>query len=305
MSKIKQIIKNKMPIVKLSIDKHREKKGRKVKEEDYPLYLKKWYKKFTGEELDLDNPKNYTQKIQWLKLNETTQEKANLSDKYKVREWIKEKIGEEYLIPLIGGPYYSAEEINFDSLPKKFVIKTNHGSGWNIIVKDKSKLKIKQTKHILNEWLKLDFSKKSGLELQYSLIKPCLIIEKYMENIDGDLQDYKFLCFNGKAYYCWVDVGRFKEHKRNVYDMNWNLQEWNQEKYGNTEEPLNRPKNFKKMVELCNILAKGFKHVRVDFYNINGQIYFGEMTFTNGSGRELIYPAEKNVELGNLIDISK
>ena len=128
---------------------------------------------------------------------------------------------------------------------------------------------------------------------------------KYMENFEGDLQDYKFLCFNGKALYCWVDIGRFGDHKRNVYDMNWNLQSWNQEKYGNTEEPLDKPVNFEKMVELCNILAKGFKHVRVDFYNINGKIYFGEMTFTNGSGRELIYPSEKNIELGKLIDISK
>lgn len=303
MSKIINYLKSNMPLLKLLFDKYRNNRGKKVKEEDYAKYLKKWYKKCTGEELDLDKPRNYTQKIQWLKLNETTQEKADLSDKYKVREWVKEKIGEKYLIPLIGGPYYSADEIDFESLPKSFVIKANHGSGWNIIVKDKEKLNIKKTKYILNEWLKLDFSREAGLELHYALIKPCIIIENYMENLNGELSDYKFLCFNGKPYYCWVDVDRYKDHRRNVYDMEWNLQPWNQDKYTNTIEPLNKPKNFDKMVELSNTLSKGFKHVRVDLYNIDGNIYFGEMTFTNASGIALIYPSSMNEELGNLINI--
>ena len=303
MNKVIQKIKNKMPLLKLQKDKYENKKGSKIKPENYQSYLENWYQKYTGEKMDLNNPINYTQKIQWLKLHESTQEKADLADKYKVREWVKNKIGSEYLIPLIGGPYYSADEIDFEKLPNRFVIKANHGSGWNICVKDKKKINIKKTKYILNEWLKLDFSKNYGFELHYSMIKPCLIIEQYMENMSGDLTDYKFLCFNGKPYYCWVDVGRYKDHRRNIYNLDWQLQDWKQG-YENTKEPIPKPKNFKKMVEIAEKLCKGFKHVRIDLYNIDGKIYFGEITFTSESGRKLIYPNEMNVELGKLININ-
>ena len=304
MNKVIQKIKNKMPLLKLQKDKYENKKGSKIKPENYQSYLENWYQKYTGEKMDLNNPINYTQKIQWLKLHESTQEKADLADKYKVREWVKNKIGSEYLIPLIGGPYYSADEIDFEKLPNRFVIKANHGCGWNICVKDKKKLNIKITKYILNEWLKLDFSKNSGLELHYSMIKPCLIIEQYMENMSGDLTDYKFLCFNGKPYYCWVDVGRYKNHRRNIYNLNWELQDWILG-YENSDTEIPKPENFSKMIEIVEKLCQGFNHVRVDLYNIDGKIYFGEMTFTSGSGRKMIYPKEMNVELGNLIDIKK
>lgn len=300
---IKKFVKEKMPKVVLVLDKCKNLHYSHVEPDEYPKVLEKWYKRYTGEKLDLENPINYTQKIQWLKLNDCTQIKADLSDKYKVRSWVSERIGEEYLVPMIAGGYTDANEIDFDALPNSFVLKTNHGSGWNIIVKDKSKLDIKNTIYTLNEWLKLNFAFKSGLELHYQLIKPCVIIEEYMENFSGELSDYKFLCFNGKPYYCWVDVGRYSDHRRNVYDVEWNLQSWQQHTYKNTDTPLSKPENFDKMVELATILCEGFEHVRVDFYNIKGKIMFGEMTFSNGSGRELIHPTEMNVELGNLINI--
>lgn len=303
--KIKQFIKNNIPFLKLKYDKLIIKYYSSFKKEDYPKLIKKWYERHTGEILDLENPKNYTQKIQWLKIYDSTKLKADLSDKYKVREWVKKQIGAKYLIPLIAGPIYDARDIDFDKLPNKFVIKTNHSSGWNIVVKDKKKINRKRIVKLLNEWLKLDYAFKAGLELHYSLIKPCIIIEKYIENVDGELTDYKFLCFDGKPYYCWVDVGRYKEHKRNVYNMNWELQPWNQYTYGNSDEKIEKPKNFDKMIELATKLSNGFNHVRVDFYNIDGDILFGEMTFTNGSGGELIYPAEKNIELGKMLKIEK
>lgn len=302
--KIKEIAKKNLPFLKLKYDKIIIKHYSKYDSKDYPIILKKWYRKNTGQDLNLEDPKNYTQKIQWLKLNDITQQKADLSDKYKVREWVSKKIGEEYLVPLLAGPIYDAKSINFDSLPEKFVIKTNHSSGWNIIVKDKNKINKNKIIRLLNEWLNLDFAFKSGFEMHYSLIKPCIIIEDYLQDIDGELTDYKFLCFDGKPYYCWVDVGRYKKHKRNIYDMNWNLQPWNQHNYGNSKINIERPKNFDKMVELASILCKGFNHVRVDFYNINGKIFFGEMTFTNGSGKELIVPEEYNIKLGKMLKIN-
>ena len=140
----------------------------------------------------------------------------------------------------------------------------------------------------------------SGLELHYGLIEPCILIEQYVETANEDLQDYKFLCFDGEPKYCWVDIGRFSEHQRVVYDMNWNKQSWNQYRYKPYEGEIEKPQNFEKMIELARTLAQGFNHVRVDFYNVDGKIYFGEMTFTNGSGKELIYPDSANRMLVNL-----
>lgn len=300
---IKKVVKERMPWMVLILDKYKNARNSIIKPSDYPETLKKWYKRYTGEQLNLDNPSNYTQKIQWLKLNDCTQIKADLSDKYKVRDWVEERIGKEYLVPLISGGYNDANKIPFDKLPNRFVIKTNHGSGWNIIIKDKSKMNIKKTVSTLNEWLKLNFAFKSGLELHYQLIKPCILIEEYIENDTKELEDYKFLCFNGRPHYCWVDVGRYGDHRRNIYDMDWKLQGWQQHTYRNTDNPIKKPNNFDKMVELVTILCREFEHVRVDFYNVNGKILFGEMTFSNGSGRELIYPETMNVELGNLINI--
>ena len=108
----------------------------------------------------------------------------------------------------------------------------------------------------------------------------------------GELQDYKFLCFDGKPCFCWVDIGRYSNHTRNVYNMEWELQPWNQGTYAHYEKPIDKPKNFEKMIEVVEILASNFAHVRVDLYNVNGKIYFGEMTFTNGGGFDRILPVE-------------
>ena len=119
-----------------------------------------------------------------------------------------------------------------------------------------------------------------------------------METERGELQDYKFLCFDGEPQFCWVDLGRFSDHTRTVFDMQWNLQPWTQANYGISKEPIPKPKNFEKMVELARVLAQGFSHVRVDLYNVDGTIYFGEMTFTNGSGLDPIVPDEYDLVLG-------
>ena len=269
-----------------------------------PYVLQKRYEENMGEEFDINNPKSYSQKIQWLKLYDDNKLRTKLTDKVLVREWIKEKIGEEYLIPVLG-VYNHFDDINFDELPNQFVIKTNHSSGWNIIVKDKTKLNLRQVRKKLEFWLKLDYAYWTEYEIHYSPIQPKIIIEKYIVDRKGELNDFKFLCFNSKCKYMWMDFDRMTNHKRNVYDMEWNLQPWNQYTYGNYEGNVEKPQNFEKMCELATILCEGFRHVRVDLYNVDGKIYFGEMTFTNGSGFEGIHPRKYDYELGKLISIDK
>lgn len=265
--------------------------------------LENLYKKKIGHELDWKNLTTYTEKMQWEKMFNKNYMKSKLSDKYEVREWVSSKIGKQYLIPLLGC-WENFDDIDFSKLPNQFVLKTNHGSGTNFIVKDKSNMNIKMIRKLFTDWLETDYGYNTGFELHYSDIKPKIIAEKYMESKIGQLQDYKFLCFHGKPYYCWVDMDRYANHTRNVYDLDWNLQPWNQSSYGVYHEPIERPKNFEKMIELANILCEGFSHVRVDFYNIDGTIYFGEMTFTNGSGLDSIIPSEYDKMLGDLWNIN-
>ena len=274
------------------------------KEKGFEKLLKKDYKKFTDNNLSFP-PKTYTEKIQWSKIYDSTSLKGKLSDKYAVRNWVKEKIGEEYLIPLIG-VWESFDDIDFESLPSSFVLKTNHGSGTNLLVKDKNQLNLNVTKRLFDFWMKQNFAYFGcGYEMHYKYIKPKIIAEEYLKDLNEELSDYKFLCFNGQPYYCWVDVNRNSNHKRNVYDLEWNLQPWNQFNYGNTETDIPCPENFGNMIKLAQCLSEGFEHVRVDLYNVKGRIYFGEMTFTNGKGYEPIIPKEYDLMIGNLWTIQE
>lgn len=268
--------------------------------------LENLYKDKIGHTLDWNNLSTYTEKMQWEKIFNKDSQKSVLSDKYAVREWVADKIGYEYLIPMLGF-WGDFDDIDFSTLPDQFVLKTNHGSGTNFIVRDKSKMDLKKARIIFNDWLSTDYGYNTGFELHYSDICPKIIAEKYMEADDGELQDYKFLCFDGQPYYCWVDKGRYSKHTRNVYNLKWELQPWNQEEYETYETPIPCPNNFGKMIELVTVLCKGFSHVRVDLYNIDGKIYFGEMTFTNGSGLDRIIPEEYDKMLGDLwnLDMSK
>ena len=304
-----KILKQKVPFIYILYLKFRFKgqkrkvnKMKKYSIEQKQNYISKLYQKRTGMQMNWENPQLYTEKMQWAKLFESTDEKSICADKYAVREWVKKRIGEEYLIPLLG-KWEKFEDIPFEKLPNRFVLKTTNGSSTNVIVSDKTKMNLKEMKTKFHGWLSVDASYIKGFEMHYSKIKPQIIAEKFIESSTEDLPDYKFLCFGGKVYYCWVDVGRYHNHKRNVYDLEWKLQPWNQYYYGNTKEELPKPKNFDLMVELATKLCQGFSHVRVDLYNINGKIYFGEMTFTNGSGFEPIVPKKYNLMLGNLWEI--
>ena len=268
-------------------------------EEEYPRLLAEKYFLATGRLLDWNNLSTYCEKMQWAKLYDLDDRKTLLSDKFLVRDWIAKKIGDKYLIPLLG-VWNTFDEIDFDELPSQFVLKTNHASGFNLIVNDKSKIKRRQVKRLFDDWMDIDFSLYMGFEMQYSNIERKIIAEKYIQTIDGDLPDYKFLCFDGTPFFCWVDKGRYENHTRNIYDMNWSLQPWRQANKKIYEKPIEKPVGFDQMRDLAATLSKGFSHVRVDFYNVEGRIFFGEMTFSNGCGFDLIYPEEANLMLGNL-----
>jgi len=275
--------------------------ARNLDERDFPAILKKWYKKRTGKTLNLDNPQNFNEKIQWLKLYDNSPLKTQLADKYLVRDWVKQQIGEEYLIPLLG-VWDNFDEIDFDKLPDKFVLKANHGCAWNIIVKDKSKFDKKKAKKKFDKWMKRNYAYKAGLELQYKDIPPKIIAEQYVVDKNGELNDYKVLCFNGEPEFIWIDQGRYANRTENIYDINWNLQPFLLT-YENSKDPVPAPENLSKMIDFARKMSKEFYLVRVDFYDVDGKLYFGEMTFTSASGVDVFKPEEYNLKLGQMLKL--
>ena len=223
-----------------------------------------------------------------------------------MRDWVKEKIGEEYLIPLLG-VYDKFDDIDFAKLPKQFVIKCNHGCGYNIIVKDKSKLDLSDAKAKIDRWMNENFAFRVGFELHYRDIEPKIIIEKYIENKGtDDLYDYKFWCFNGKVEYIqFLSERNLDGLKMAFYDKNWHKQKFVYS-YPLDKKTIKKPDNLDVMIELAKKLSVGFNHVRVDFYRLNdGTIYFGEMTFTSASGTCKWNDERINRYFGNLIKLPK
>lgn len=289
-------------LYKYFLDQHELRKIdalKKYNETQRREYISELYMKRVGHELNWDNPQAYTEKMQIEKLRPTVQ-KTKLADKYLVREWVKEKIGEDYLIPLLG-VWDSFDDICFEDLPNQFALKTNHGCHTNIIVKDKANFDKKSARYKFNQWMKTDYAYTNGFEMHYSGIPRKILAEKYIEDDMGELQDYKFLCFNGNPCFCWVDCGRYSgNHTRTIFDMDWNIQPWTCNGFVVSPEPVEKPKNFDKMVEIATILSEGFSHVRIDLYNVEGTIYFGEMTFSSASGFGIIDPEEYDYVLGNM-----
>ncbi len=273
-----------------------------VPQSEYENELRAWFTRNTGEILNLDDPKTFNEKIQWLKLYDSTPLKTKLADKYSVREWIAETIGNKYLVNLLGA-WDSFDEIDFDKLPNQFALKANHASGWNIIVTDKSALNISEAKQKFDTWMSKNFAYNNGLELHYANIPHKIIAEEYIADLDGDILDYRFFCFNGKPHYLWVDIGSGTDHhKRNIYDLHWNLQNY-KVNYPNINPAPAKPENLDEMVSLAEKLCKDFSFVRVDFYNINGKIYFGEMTFTPQGGKGKWEDEKQNLHYGSLISL--
>lgn len=265
-------------------------------------YLKKMYKLKYGGKLDLDNPITFNEKIQWLKLYNKENKYTNMVDKYEVKKYIETKIGKEYVIPLIGF-YKSFDEIDFKKLPNQFVIKCTHDSGGVVICKDKNNFDINKAKRVIDKRLSRNFYY-NFREYVYKDIPPRIIVEKYMEDYKiKELRDYKFFCFKGNPKLIQVDFNRFQNHKRNVYDLNWKLLDLEIHYPSDRSVKIKKPKNFKKMIDIAKKLSADIPFVRVDLYNVNGKIYFGELTFYHGSGYEIIKPSGWNKKLGDYIEL--
>ncbi len=263
-----------------------------------------FYLKF-GKKINFDNPKTYNEKLQYLKIYNRKSEYTQMVDKYEVRNYVKEKLGEELLIPLLWDGE-NPKNIPFNELPEKFVIKCNHGSHSNIICNDKNNINKKATIEQLKKWLKRNWYW-YGREWPYKNVKPRIIIEKYVkDNKSDDLKDYKFFCFNGKVKFFKVDFDRFDNHRANYYDCENNLL-----KFGEISFPpdftkkIDIPSNIKEMIKYAEILSECIPFVRVDFYNVNGKIYFGEMTFFPAAGFGIIEPKEWDNKIGDMLNIIK
>lgn len=264
-------------------------------------YLKLVYWAETGKKLNLNNPKTYNEKLQWLKLYDRKPEYINYVDKYEVRSYISETIGEKYLIPLID-VYNSVDEIDWGNLPEKFVLKCTHGSHCNIICTDKNKLDIELAKAKLNRWMGKSWYW-FGREWVYKEVKPRIICEKYMvDNSSEGLKDYKFLCFDGKPKTIFIAKGLGVDRRSDFYDLNFNhipVKQYNK----NSDERTYKPSSFKKMVELAERLSEGIPHVRVDFYDINDRVYFGELTFYHFSGLRNFEPEKYDELFGKWLEL--
>ena len=249
---------------------------------------------------NLRNPKRFTEKLQWYKLNYRTPLMTQCADKYRIRFYLKDK-GYEGYVPELYQSCDKFEEIDFEKLPNSFAIKSNNGCGTNIFVKSKSDVDMDKIAAEVSTWNAVS-TISVGREWAYQNIEPKIVVEELLVSRDGtqknDLNDYKILCFNGVPKLLWVDVDRHIDHRRNFYDLEWN-------DLGvvsdcpNSSVPVPKPYGFEKMIDIAKDIAKDFPFVRVDFYSVNQRIYIGELTFYPWSGCVQYTPDSFDFELGS------
>lgn len=237
------------------------------------------------------------EKINWLKFNTDTSMWTKLADKYMVREFVKERVGEQYLVPLLG-VWNSAKDIDFSILPDSFVLKPNNGAGTVLVIKDKSEIDEVEIRNTVSKWLKTKFGLLQA-EPHYLRIKPLIIAESVLKeenHISSSLIDYKIWCFDGTVFGTWCCFNREMFHADTEWhDLDWKFRpEWSvfSSYYKNGKGVVPRPQNYEEMLEIASKLSIGFPQVRVDLYNIGGKIYFGEMTFTSAGGHMNFYSDE-------------
>ena len=267
------------------------------------LDLKILFKIKLGYKLNLDNPKTYNEKIQWIKLNDKNPLMTKCCDKYAVRDYVESK-GYSHILNKLIWQGFNPEEIPFETLPNQFVLKVTHGSTFNIICTDKNKLNKEETIKKCKKWLKAKFIPCYG-EWFYGIEPPRIIVEEYLEGEDGNpLFDYKIFCFNGEPKLLYVDTWKEGHHTINAYDMDFKMLEGVELGYPNdVETNVKIPEAFEEMKKIAADLSKDFYHVRVDFYYTHGQIYFGELTFTKGAGFGKIKPLEFDREMGDWLKL--
>lgn len=265
------------------------------------LYLKIKYRLIMRKKLNLKNPQTFNEKLQWLKLYDRNPEYTKMVDKYEVRKYIAETVGEEYLIPLLG-VWDKFEDIDFDVLPDQFVLKCTHDSGGLVICKDKLKLDFDVAKKKIKKSLKRNYFWQSR-EWPYKNVNPKIIAEEYMVDESGtELKDYKIFCFNGEPKFLFVATDRPYDTRFDFFDMEFNHLPF-LNGHLNADRELNRPDGLEKMIEIAKKLSKNMKQVRIDFYDINGKVYFGEITFFHWSGMVPFEPEEWDYKLGEHIKL--
>lgn len=275
------------------------------------LCLRILYRIHFHKKLDLNNPKTYNEKLQWLKLHDRKPFYKEMVDKYEAKKYIANKIGEQYIIPTLG-VWDRFEDIDFSSLPDQFVLKCTHDSGGLVICKNKKTLNIEEARRKIQSSLNHNYFW-AGREWPYKYIKPRIIAEKYMEDFSSHkldaneetwLTDYKFFCFDGKPVIMYRSQDKSQNAHTDFFDMDYNHLPIRM-KDPNSDVPPEKPETFEKMKELATILCEGHPHIRVDFYNSNNEIYVGELTFYHCSGFADVHPYEWNLKLGSLIPINK
>ena len=267
-------------------------------------YIRKYYKIKTGKDLQLENPVTFNEKLQWLKLHDHNPLYTRMADKYESKIYFAEKIGDKYIIPTIG-VYDDFDDINFDQLPNKFVLKTTHDSGGVIICKDKKSFDVNESRKKTTKWLKRNYYYNTR-EWPYKNIKPRLIIEEYLDAMDSvGLVEYKIFCFNGKPGVVLVCKGNAHGNGRtnDFFDIEFNHLPV-KGTYPNSKDSINKPEEYNELLTLASKLSVGIPQVRVDFYVADGKIYIGETTFYHDAGCCLFDPPEWDMKFGKMIDLT-
>lgn len=268
-------------------------------------YISTEYKLVTGKTLRLDPPETFNEKLQWLKLHDRNPNYTKMVDKAAAKQYVADKIGEEYIIPTLGVWDHFAE-IDFSRLPEQFVLKCTHDSGGSIICRDKSKFDKKEARNKLEKFLRRKYFYVHR-EWPYKNVKPRIMAEAYMQ--DGErraLTDYKFYCFNGKPTYLYVSTGleNHRTAKLSFLNIDWSFASFGRSDFSPMDQLPEKPKNYDKMLELAGTLSEEVTFLRVDLYEINGKIYFGELTFSPCAGMMPFSPPEADLEVGKQLDIS-
>lgn len=269
-------------------------------------YLRRLFKVKMGYELNLDNPQTYNGKLQWLKLHDRKPIYTTMVDKYEVKKYVADIIGDEYIIPTLG-VWDRFEEIDFDKLPNQFVLKCTHDSGGLVICRDKAQLNLDEAREKITSSLKQNYYYKFR-EWPYKSVKPRVIAEEYLEEIGEDqerrrvINDYKIYTFNGEAKLCMINQDRGVHTRADYFDRDYNWLDftWG---YDHADVTPPKPGNYEKMFQLAEVLSKDTIELRVDFYQVNGRIYFGELTFFDGSGFDRIDPIEWDRKMGSWMNL--
>lgn len=281
--------------------------ARRCRYNDMPSekYLKRLFEYRLGYELDLKNPKTFNEKMQWLKLYDQNPAYPQMVDKYEVKAYVEEKIGGKYVVPLLG-VWDDADDIDFDTLPDRFVLKCTHDSHGLVICKDKNKQDVEKARKSLKAALKRNYYNVYR-EWPYKNVKPRIIAEKYLEDSVGmgNLTDYKIHCYNGEPKAVQVISGRYAQEgiRNDYYTLDWQKYGLVRGKMQNSDDVAHKPENLDEMLELARVLAKDIPFVRVDFYIVDGQIYFGEITFFPASGFNPFTPEKWDRIFGDWIQL--